>query len=218
MPSDSIKIDHLSSVGGKESIHTKEIAPEVQQILAREGVSDYVLAPTIRQKPFMELQAISGYLSRQPNVRHRPRLFAWLASRDFGAQLLHGRRLSSHRDTRIDVQADVPPRSNHASASPSSRENILASNVSEASAAGNETLWQSVLTAVQHDVPPAEFATWLKDTALLDVDHQRRTVVVGTPNVFARDVVQQGYITGISAVLSAHFHQSYAIDVVVDHL
>ncbi len=80
----------------------------------------------------------------------------------------------------------------------------------------NQALWHAVLTALQHGVPPPEFATWFKDTALLDVDHQRQTVVVGTPNVFARDVVLQRYLAALSTTLSAHLQQPYTIHVVVD--
>ncbi|MDP9314594.1 MAG: helix-turn-helix domain-containing protein, partial [Chloroflexota bacterium] len=76
---DSIKNDHLTSVGGTNTPKHHIMSPEIQQILTREGVTDYVLAPLIQQKTVPELQAISGYLSRQHNVRHRPRLFAWLA-------------------------------------------------------------------------------------------------------------------------------------------
>ncbi len=216
MLSDSIKIDHLMSVGGRQSTKQEAFSPEVQQLLAREGVTEYVLTPIIQQKPFVELQAISGYLSRQRNVHDRPRLFAWLASRDFGAQLLHGRRHSSHRDKRMHVKPDVTPRSNQASANPLIGENLLAPDVCGASVTGNQTLWQSVLTALQHEVPLAEFATWLKDTTLLDVDHERQIVVVGTPNVFARDVIQQNYIRSLSIALSTHLHQAYTISVVVD--
>jgi hypothetical protein len=163
----------------------------------------------------VELQAISGYLSRQRNVHDRPRLFAWLASRDFGAQLLHGRRNSSRQNTCVDVQAGVSPGSNHHSTTPLLGGNAPLRNPSSASVTANQMLWQSILTTLQRDVAPEEFATWLGDTTLLDVDHVRQMVVVGTPHVFARDVVQQQYLPTLSAALSAQLHQAYTLTVVV---
>ncbi len=215
MHRDSINNEKLMLVGGKESAKQQLLSPEIRQILTREGVMDYALAPTIQQKPFVELQAISGYLSRQRNVRDRPRLFAWLASRDFGAQLLHGRR-STRGSTCVDVQTAAMPQVTQVSVNSPIGENTPTSGASSTSCCQNQALWQSVLTTLQRDVPPAEFATWLKDTALLDVDHEWQIAVVGTPNVFARDAVQQCYIPPLSTELSAHLHQSYAIHVVVD--
>jgi DNA-binding MarR family transcriptional regulator len=214
MHHDSIKDEHLTLVGGRESDNKQSLLPEVQRVLAREGVMHYVLAPTIQQKPFVELQAISGYLSRQRNVRDRPRLFAWLATRNFGAQLLHGRRHRSRQDTCVSIQAAVAPQSNHVN--PSIGEHVSASGATSTSVTTNQTLWQSVLMTIQHDIAPAEFATWLADTVLLDVDHQRQIVVVGTPNVFARDVVQQQYSAVLAPELAHRLHLAYTVQVVVD--
>lgn len=50
---------------------------------------------------------------------------------------------------------------------------------------------------------------------LLHVDHERQRVVVGTLNVFARDTVQQRYITALSTALSARLHPAYTMPVVV---
>ncbi len=80
----------------------------------------------------------------------------------------------------------------------------------------NQLLWHAVLTTVQRDVAPVEFATWLEPTVLLDIDHQQQRVVVGTLNVFARDAVQQRYQAVLSAALAAHLPRAYTIDVVID--
>ncbi len=216
MPPDSIKNDYLRLVGGKNTPNNRTIPPEIQQILTREGVTDYFLTPLIQQKPVPELQAISGYLSRQPNVRHRPRLFAWLASRDFGAQLLHGRSCHRRTDVRVKGQAAVTPPSSSAPMPLSRAGTMLASNSVCATPTGHQALWQVVLTTVQCDVTPVEFATWLEPTVLLDVDEERQTVVVGTPNVFARDAVQQRYQALLTATLAVQLQQAYTLEVVID--
>ena len=62
-----------------------DVEPEKQALLEQEGVAGYVVEDVLIQKPLPELQAVSRYLNSQRNVQVRPRLFAWLASRDFGA-------------------------------------------------------------------------------------------------------------------------------------
>ncbi len=93
---------------------------------------------------------------------------------------------------------------------------MLASNSVCATPTGHQALWQVVLTTVQCDVTPVEFATWLEPTVLLDVDEERQTVVVGTPNVFARDAVQQRYQALLTATLAVQLQQAYTIEVVID--
>ena len=70
-----------------------------RQVLDREGVADFVLAPQLAQQAAGELQAVSQYLDTQHTVRDRPRLFAWLATHGFGRQLLAG-RIGTHRWSR----------------------------------------------------------------------------------------------------------------------
>ncbi len=212
----SIKNDQLRSVGGTNTPQNHTMSSEIQQILTREGVMDYVLAPLIQQKTVPELQAISGYLSRQPNVRHRPRLFAWLASRDFGAQLLHGRSCQAHTAARVKGQVAVPPRSSSAPIHPPGAGTTLEPDPVCATPTANQALWHAVLTTVQRDVAPVEFATWLEPTVLLEVDAEQQTVVIGTPNVFARDAVQQRYQALLTETLSAQVQQAYTIEVVID--
>ncbi len=74
----------------------------------------------------------------------------------------------------------------------------------------------AVLTTIQRDVAPVEFATWLENTTLLDVDEERQTVVVGTPHVFARDAVEQRYLMVLATKLSAQLGQPYALQVVIE--
>ncbi|MDP9311077.1 MAG: helix-turn-helix domain-containing protein [Chloroflexota bacterium] len=212
MPPDSIKNDHLRSVGGRKTPNNRSTSPEIQHILAREGVTDFLLAPLIQQKTVPELQAISTYLSRQHNVRDRRRLFAWLASRDFGAQLLHGRRCHGH----TKGQAAVLPRSSSAPMHLPPAGTTLESSPVCATPTGHQALWHAVLATVQRDVAPVEFATWLENTSLVEVDAERQTVVIGTPNVFARDAIQQRYLAVLTATLAAQLQQSYTIEVVID--
>ncbi len=85
----SIKHQHLSPVGGKTT-SAQPTTAAVEAVLQREGVSGFHLAPHLRQLDWAELHAIQRYLNQQRNVQDRPRLFAWLATHGFGAQLLQG--------------------------------------------------------------------------------------------------------------------------------
>ncbi|PLS78843.1 MAG: hypothetical protein CYG59_16330 [Chloroflexi bacterium] len=151
---------------------------------------------------FDELQAISQYLDRQRNVRDCRRLFAWLASGNFGAQLQHGRvqaeQRSPHRTNRPATKKKIACKWHHcgwfignSSCGPRTRTSWSARHQIQ-------PVWQSILDHLQQQLPPDIFATWIADTILLALDDQ---MVVGTPQVFARDVLQSKYLPVLHQVL-----------------
>lgn len=87
----NLKTDHLSPGGGSSSsTRVAGVDRTITNLLEQEGVTDFFLAAMLFQKPLDELKAVSTYLNRQRHVEDRPKLFAWLVSRGFGAQLLSG--------------------------------------------------------------------------------------------------------------------------------
>lgn len=71
---------------------------------------------------------------------------------------------------------------------------------------GDDTqIWQVALHELQTRIPATEFLTWLEPSVLLDRDDQPDCVhvVIGVPNIFARDTVIQMYLSLIEEILTA---------------
>ncbi len=215
---DSIKDDQLNDGGG--SVPAVEEPEHVtHELLHQEGLSDYYLVPVIQQKSPAELQAISSYLDQQRNVRDRQRLFAWLASRDFGAQLLRGgsEPASSRPASKQRTHRRAQPReAGQARSMRSSRRDAGHCPTTPARAGAEDLaqIWQQVIAQLQPVLPPDAFATWLTDTTLLALDDR---AVVGTPHVFARDVLQSEYAPVLAQAAQAVLQRSVEVVVVVDH-
>jgi chromosomal replication initiator protein len=63
----------------------------------------------------------------------------------------------------------------------------------------NEELWQTVLAQVQLNTSQANFATWFKDTRVLDVREGQATILV--PNSFAKEWLENKYHKTIFKIL-----------------
>jgi chromosomal replication initiator protein len=63
----------------------------------------------------------------------------------------------------------------------------------------NEELWQAVLAQVQLNTSQANFATWFKDTRVLDVRSGQATILV--PNSFAKEWLENKYHKTIFKIL-----------------
>ena len=207
---DSIKADHLIDGSGGVPQAEDQTPDATAAVLQREGIADYYLLPAIQHKSLVELQAISAYLDRQRNVRDRRRLFAWLASRDFGAQLVSRRAHSAsgrhaaarHRRHPVRPAAHlVAPTGEYADKPTIGIIDALRGT------------WERVLAHLQHVVPPDVFATWLADTALLALDDR---AVVGTPHVFARDVLLAEYLPLVQQAVQAVVQRFVDVVVVID--
>ncbi len=62
-----------------------------------------------------------------------------------------------------------------------------------------EELWQSVLAQIQLSVSPANFATWFKNTKIVEINEN--SVIIGTPNAFSKEWLEKKYGKTILKIL-----------------
>src|SRR5947207_5466029 len=74
-------------------------------------------------------------------------------------------------------------------------------------------VWRAALGELQVSLSPANFETWLRDTALLDVDDNRFRISV--PNGFAKDWLESRYRSLISQTLARIVGYSAQVEFVV---
>src|SRR5512133_2059299 len=74
-------------------------------------------------------------------------------------------------------------------------------------------VWRAALGELQVSLSPANFETWLKETALVAVDDNRFTVAV--PNGFAKDWLETRYRSLISQTLARVVGYSVQVEFVV---
>ncbi len=228
LPPDSIKRQHLSSVSGGPP-QLKPLDPAVQTVLDREGVADFALAPRLQHLNWNELHAVQSYLNHQRNVRDRPRLFAWLATHRFGAQLLQGEQRRQRNRGAPPAASDhlryvtgplAPLIQGHApdDASPGQQPAPMPLRAlpGPPGAAPPPELWSAVLATLRETCPAPEWTTWLAPTALLELTDT--TAVVGTPNVFVRDMVRDQYRALLEATVQACLGQVHSVEVVIGDL
>ena len=75
-------------------------------------------------------------------------------------------------------------------------------------------VWRAALGELQVSLSPANFETWLRDTALVDVDEQRFRIAV--PNGFAKDWLETRYRSLISQTLARIVGYSVQVEFVVN--
>jgi predicted transcriptional regulator len=226
--------DHLNlGSGGKHyAPGSCSTAPDVIRILEQEGVHEFYLAPVLRQRPVAELTAISRYLDTQHNVRDRAKLFAALACRDFGAQLLAGRKQQAPQRR---VKHPIPARSDdhlkyvsgslapyiqgggapHAESVPAASDTPTLSALAHPDPSGTAEahVWQQIRDQLRHALPASEFMTWFDQAVLLDLDARR--AVIGTPNIFVREHVEEHYQDCLGAAFQALYGPGVRVQVVI---
>ena len=74
-------------------------------------------------------------------------------------------------------------------------------------------VWRAALGELQVTLSPANFETWLRDTALVDVDDTRFRIAV--PNGFAKDWLESRYRSLISQTLGRIVGYGVQVDFVV---
>jgi len=62
-----------------------------------------------------------------------------------------------------------------------------------------EELWRAVLAQIQLDISPANFATWFKNTCIVNL--KEGEAVVSVPNSFAKEWLEQKYNKNIFKIL-----------------
>lgn len=65
----------------------------------------------------------------------------------------------------------------------------------------SEQVWQAVLGQLQMEMPRATFETWVRDTAL--VTHEDGTYVIGAPNAYAKDWLENRLKSSVKRTLSS---------------
>ena len=226
--------DHLNlGSGGKHyTPGSCSTTPDVIRILEQEGVQEFYLAPVLRQQPAAELTAISQYLDTQHNVRDRAKLFAALACRDCGAQLLAGRKQQAPQRR---VKHPIPARSDDhlkyisgslapyiqgggaplAESVPATSGTSAQSGLAhtEPSGTAEAHVWQQIHDHLRQALPASEFMTWFDQAVLLDLDSQR--AVIGTPNTFVREYVEAHYQDCLVAAFQARYGPGVRVQVVI---
>ena len=74
-------------------------------------------------------------------------------------------------------------------------------------------VWRAALGDLQVSLSPANFETWLRDTALVDVDDNRFRIAV--PNGFAKDWLETRYRSLISQTLARIVGYSVQVEFIV---
>ena len=191
-------LKNLNGYGGgtKEPTPSSTNVDEVMTLLNDEDVHDADAITELREKPAVELQALSQYLDKQTNIRCRPGLFVWLARQDFGAKLLAGRQ---RREARRLHRQGAGERAELV-AKPPSKELL--------------ELWQRVLDDVSGDLSQNDFATWLRPTQLLELDGH--DAFLGTPNLFVRQQIEACYLDLLTEKLRAATERPVQMHVVIE--
>ncbi|MDP9314411.1 MAG: hypothetical protein M3R24_26625 [Chloroflexota bacterium] len=73
--------------------------------------------------------------------------------------------------------------------------------------------WSVILAELAHQLPQNEFATWLKDTWLIDLDSHQ--AIVGTSNIFARETLEGHYVAALRAALAHYLGYEVHVEVVI---
>ncbi len=75
-------------------------------------------------------------------------------------------------------------------------------------------LWGRVLTTLECQLDQEAYSTWIGVSRLLLIEGD--DAVLGTPNVFVRDVVERDYRTQVEAVLHQVYGRPLMLNVVID--
>ncbi|HRT18423.1 MAG TPA: DnaA N-terminal domain-containing protein, partial [Candidatus Paceibacterota bacterium] len=65
----------------------------------------------------------------------------------------------------------------------------------------NEEIWQSVLSQIQLNISPANFATWFANTNISSIEDD--VVVVSVPNSFSKEWMEQKYHKEILKIIKS---------------
>jgi len=184
--------------------------PVVQRLI-EVGVADPGVLHELHRTPLAEIDAVCGYVAAQPNCYNPPGLVVSLVRTGIGAALLR----------KVCVPADRQR---------SARNRLARPQIAHGSIAPKDTmrepwhetqnkpeyveLWTVAQTLLAERIPATEFAVWLQETRL--VAHRNGHVVVGVPNVFARDKLDIMYRSDIVDVLEMITGSRLAIEVVID--
>ena len=190
---DSIKNQHLKLLGGgsgSESDHRRETTSSIR--LQEEGVCDSDVVGELQECPIEDVEAVIRYVARcrTSDDPRRPGLIVHLLRRGFGAH--HHLYAPSTQERAAGASADVP-RSVH-------YRKVVAE-------------WEEARTLLARQMAHEEYQTWIAHCELLLRDGDQ--VVLGVPNVFVRDEIEQRYQQQIGAALQTVYGQPVTIQVAI---
>ncbi len=182
-------------------------------LLEHAGVLDITILNELRDEPVTEIDALIRYVRSQPNAWNPPGLLVALAREKFGRRLINRQAQHPYSDHRAHQSKKRQSGSGSISSLPADAAASLHKHVDVNNPDDHAGLWQRVLERLQEDVPEQEFSIWLQETAVVDVTDD--VVIVGTPNIFARDTLEARYQTVIVAAirheLGTHMRVQYVI-------
>ncbi|HEX6287915.1 MAG TPA: DnaA N-terminal domain-containing protein [Herpetosiphonaceae bacterium] len=77
-----------------------------------------------------------------------------------------------------------------------------------------QQVWHVALDSLRKHLPYSEFETWIRETSLVQLEDQQ--AIVGTPNIFARDKLQESYAPLIADTLHTLLGFPVQVAVVLD--
>ncbi|MDQ5853125.1 MAG: helix-turn-helix domain-containing protein [Chloroflexota bacterium] len=182
------------------------IDTEVTSLLDDEDVRDPDAVAQLQDKPLEELHALSRYLDKQTNVRCRPDLFVWLARQDFGAKLLAGRKC--RKDQGCKRSGDLS-----SLGADDRRKYLLTEQQREPVHPDLADVWHRALNHLSPALSKDAYETWIEPITLVVLEEG--LAVVGTPNIFVRQEVEQSYKAHLEAALSQACERPIVLQAVI---
>ena len=223
---DSNKIPTLKLVGGGIGIGTANVEAKVMAETAPtarlkdEGIIDITVLDELHDRPLSQVETVIRYVAhcRTHDDPRRPGLIVHLLRRGFG----------DHHRSRTAGAACVPSCSGRHRAIPSADEELDSpaspvvvvpadqarpGTLTEPVDAVLSAAWRHTLDQLAAQLDREAYATWIAPNRLLFLEDD--TVVVGTPNVFVRDALEQQYLPAIAATLSQSYGRPLTVAVVI---
>ena len=217
---DSIKTSQLShGGGGTDTPVTPEqgVAETATTLrLQAEGIVDITVLNELHACPLAQVDAVIRYVAqcRTRDDPRRPGLIVHLLRRGFALRP-HRRRPATSCAARARRHAGVDPIATPGAAA-------AAAGVSAHQGPGSATeprdttlgpLWQQADAHLAAQLDPEAFETWIAPSRLLAVEGD--TAVLGTPNVFVRDMIATHYRPVVEGALRVVFGRPLVLELVI---
>jgi len=173
--------------------------------LQDEGVNDPDVLRELQEHPLTEIEDVVRYVARCRTTEdpRRPGLIVHLIRRGFGTR--RRRRQDAAYDSHTVLRKAAP-------GSDDFRQSAMPPPLI-APDSGIMTRWRHVLDQLKQQLERQAYDTWIASNQLLVVEDD--LAVVGTPNVFVRDEVEQHYAAQIEAALSQSYGRPMTLQVVI---